>query len=324
MAITIIGLHPTPSRSAASLSQHSPADVTWIDIVDKDVDEQALQAICFAMVDLYASGFTPAEIPYSNTSQLCDSLPKKLGALVEARKDIQASSPKSTSALLVETGVEEYKVSDEEINPNKRKQVSPTHAGSAISTTTTATGSSSKFNFKSLPPPFLSTELPPQPATAPSSSPCHDAPTPRAAYRPMRALPNQQLSSGIAAVANMAADTPELVPPPPESPMDSCHSTFSHVLAHTQRESQLQLQQRGTLEAKQSHDEDYSAGGDGDILNISELSPAGSVTDTPSYMPPPPDTPESMASTPNFDNLPRPGSYLLEGLPSSKKARVDY
>lgn len=59
--------------------------------------------------------------------------------------------------------------------------------------------------------------------------------------------------------------------------------------------------------------------------------PLGSVTDTPTYMPPPPDTPGSMASTPNFAHLPQPGlrdlqtQHLLEGaLLSNKKARTDY
>lgn len=53
--------------------------------------------------------------------------------------------------------------------------------------------------------------------------------------------------------------------------------------------------------------------------------PLGSVTDTPTYMPPPPDTPGSMASTPNFANLPQPGHHLQDGvLLSNKKARTDY
>ncbi len=62
--------------------------------------------------------------------------------------------------------------------------------------------------------------------------------------------------------------------------------------------------------------------------------PAGSVTDTPTYMPPPPDTPGSMASTPNFSNLPQPGLHVqnMQNMQHAqwneafqhKKPRTDY
>lgn len=345
MAITIIGLQPTARGGAnagsASIHHHnssgnSQSDVTWIDIVDKDVDEAALQEICFSMVDLYAAGFTPAETPYVNQASLRESLPKQLGALNEVRKEAHANIYE-TPSFVVGKGFEENKGAGDDNSPHKCKQeVSPTHIGHnnsaangnangnhATSSSSSSSGGSTagassgrKFSFKTLPPPFLSTDLPP-PALPPSSSPCHDAATPRSTYRPTMCFPlhNQQLTSGIASVPSPTGVegecTPELAPPPPESPMSSSYSTFSQIAAQTQRE-------RGVLEAKQSQSED----GDGDVLNTSELSPAGSTTDTPNFMPPP--TPDSMACTPNFENLPPPGSYCPDGLPSSKKPRVEY
>mmetsp|Transcript_36556 Transcript_36556/g.81199 ORF Transcript_36556/g.81199 Transcript_36556/m.81199 type:complete len:434 (-) Transcript_36556:555-1856(-) len=55
---------------------------------------------------------------------------------------------------------------------------------------------------------------------------------------------------------------------------------------------------------------------------------ADGVEDTPSWVPPPPDTPGSLAATPNFDHLTRPGSVLNASVmldhAFSKKARVEY
>lgn len=60
------------------------------------------------------------------------------------------------------------------------------------------------------------------------------------------------------------------------------------------------------------------------LLTAGVDTPLGSVTDTPTYMPPPPDTPGSMASTPNFSNLPQPGLLLPESAFTHKKPRTDY
>jgi hypothetical protein len=104
--------------------------------------------------------------------------------------------------------------------------------------------------------------------------------------------------------------------------MSSSYSTFSQAQAHLASGMPVVVGDG----ANPSQDLDDSFGAD---------TPAGYLGDTPTYMPPPPDTPGapqtpcSMSSTPTFASLLRPelmGQPLdaLVAQHNAKKARVEY
>lgn len=180
------------------------------------------------------------------------------------------------------------------------------HSGSSASSSSSSgyiPTSTGKFRYTSLPPPFPSedTNTGVSCMAPPSSSPCHNAATPRSTYHPPSRVRRSSVDS-----------TDGVIPPPPDSPMSSSYSTFSQ--AH---QANLTRQQQPTV------------GNPGNTMQETGglETPEGGFGDTPTYMPPPPDTPGSMASTPNFDSLPRPDAMLHDAfnvLHSAKKARVDY
>lgn len=347
MSLCILNLQPTNSNSMSN-SYHrnstvsggngnSGNDTTWLDLIEKDIDEQVLQNICLTLVEMYETpnSFLPADIPYPSHTALRSTIESSVQALSAARKEhssngssISSKGNGSTTPPYVDTGVEEYKGSSpgEESASLKRKQLSPTsyskqgsfrHAGTTTGDTASSGPlSTSKSRYTTLPPAFSDSISVPPPPPAGSSSPCYDAPTPRSVYRPKHL-------TAMATTANQAGDynsnqmdhlassvqSPELPPPPPESPMDSAHSTFSQAFF-----------------AQQQHQLNKSI--DSDNMQDGVDTPAGSVTDTPTYMPPPPDTPGSMASTPNFSNLPQPGLHAQNVQWNEafqhKKPRTDY
>lgn len=262
------------------------------------------------LVDMYEnSSFPPTEVPFSSSTQLREGINAQLSSLADKRaaqsKD-QAAARGGIGNITppsLDLGSEEFKGGspEDELASNKRKQqqLSPLHgsgsgAHRAVGSDGFAgpVGSSSKY--KSLPPPFMPLPM----SGTGSSSPCYDAPTPRSSYRPARTVMDTHLDASL---LTSSIQSPEVLPPPPDSPMDSAYSTFSQM--HAAQQS------KGGLGAAAGED-----------------TPAGSVTDTPTYMPPPPDTPGSMASTPNFDNLPKPGMHhqLTENMFQNKKPRTDY
>ena len=110
--------------------------------------------------------------------------------------------------------------------------------------------------------------------------------------------------------------------------MSSSYSTFSQA-AHAH-----------VLRKEEGNGGDDSADADADDTPYSN-----GAADTPAYLPPPPETPGSMASTPNFESLPRPSAAVAAlqlqqqqllsdnmlgygsgggGMSSAKKPRVEY
>jgi hypothetical protein len=104
--------------------------------------------------------------------------------------------------------------------------------------------------------------------------------------------------------------------------MSSSYSTFSQAQAHLA--SGVPAMVGDSANPSQGQDDSFGAD-----------TPVGYLGDTPTYMPPPPDTPGapqtpcSMSSTPTFANLPRPELmvHALDAqamLHSAKKPRVEY
>lgn len=335
MSLCILNLQPTNTASMSGSSYHrnntsnnGKNETTWLDLFEKDIDEHVLQNICMTMVEMYETpnSFLPADIPYPSHSAMRDTIQSNVQALSAVRNEQNRSHQGSRTPPYIDTqGVEEYKGSSpsEESASLKRKQLSPIsisknssfgmHRGDSVGTSGPL--SMTKSRYTTLPPAFHDALSIPPPPVAPSS-PCYDAPTPRSVYRP------KHLTVSNTAVDQLhenhhvdqltsCVQSPELPPPPPESPMDSAHSTFSQAFF-----------------AQQQHLLNKSIDSD-NMLDTSDT-PAGSVTDTPTYMPPPPDTPGSMASTPNFSNLPQPGlSAALQNAQwgdsfQPKKPRMDY
>lgn len=190
---------------------------------------------------------------------------------------------------------------------------------SSAGVVSTGLGSVTKSRYTTLPPSFAESSTGSTGSTgsgvkmsaaepAGGSSPCRVASTPRASgYRSGGADVDGDRGVGV------GGQSPESCPlPPPESP-GSAYSTFSQAQAHIQRSS--------------------AAAGAEDDGHDRLL--AGEGVDSPFFMhPPAPDTPGSMASTPNFDNLPRAGEstsvsmghHLPDhfSLQHAKRPRTDY
>lgn len=212
------------------------------------------------------NSFLPADIPYPSHTALRSTIESSVQALSAARKEhsrngssISIKGNGSATPPYVDTGVEEYKGSSpgEESASLKRKQLSPTsysknnsfgHTGTTVGEATSSGPlSTSKSRYTTLPPAFSDSISvpPPPPAGAGASSPCYDAPTPRSVYRPkhltaMATSANQAGDYGSNQMDHLTSSvqSPELPPPPPESPMDSAHSTFSQAF-FAQQQHQL-------------------------------------------------------------------------------------
>jgi len=370
LALQVMALKPQQPSSGAAMGSigggsyasrlASAEDLSWLDFFEKDVEERAMKDICFTMVELYETSFAPSDVPYcaSAHSKLRSGIETKLSLIQEAQKTYTDStsggkcSGSGSSNGDDRDGVEEFKGSgmeDEGSSGSHKRKFSPepvmgaSSSGSGVSASSSAsasassamglTGSGSKSRYNTLPPPFpfISTDTI---AVASSSSPCHNAPTPRSSSRPpMRVRTDSNFSDGG-------------IPPPPESPMSSSYSTFSQAFGQQGVTRQVTGSDHGVGEGGYSdsngkYKEESGVGGCGGYGNSNAnghggcmISPAVSMMDTPTYMPLPPDTPGSMASTPNFTNMNATSVaevshhfYSADALSmahNAKKARVDY
>jgi hypothetical protein len=187
---------------------------------------------------------------------------------------------------------------------NKRKlsiDGSNSVSNGAGSLSASGLGSTTKSRYTTLPPAFsdaTGAAMVAPLATRGDTSPCLTAATPR-------------LFRANSAGSNLSPDS---LPLPQETP-GSDYSTFSqaHARHHHSASAAAATQRAG-------------AGVDEHCERLLD----GSVIESPYYMPPPPDTPGSMASTPNFENLPRAGELMAHHLPdhlslhNSKRPRTDY
>mmetsp|Transcript_25899 Transcript_25899/g.43485 ORF Transcript_25899/g.43485 Transcript_25899/m.43485 type:complete len:522 (+) Transcript_25899:126-1691(+) len=307
LALIIMSLQPSSSSSSSSSGVGSSggvsgktgsksgtgilAEASWLDILEKDIDEAVLKDICFTMVKLYEdSSFKPEQRAFAPHSpeEVKGEISKQIGIIQASRQAFEAENP--------DTSTEEHK------------------SASSIVVSTTSTA-------EMMPPPsFSSSSIHMPPPSGVLSA------TAAAGSTSSATINNTTAVTGSTAAAG--SETPADIPPPPplsrgeeDGEGDGDEPLVSGSYYHTNH-----------------HDGDTNGRDDEGYIGLNG-------DDTPAFLPPPSDTPGSMAATPTFDSIATAAAAIVPqqqqqqqqqqqgniqvgvgatGLHMQKRARIEY